>query len=92
MNIALVLIFAEFGLGYSEKEAGVIFLVGKHTDFDSAWYFDVGVKICVAMITNSFTCFIGKLIEPFVSIGMRLWDRNLKKHLNKLKNYVALKN
>lgn len=60
LNIGCLLLFVDFGTGYSKEEIGVPFLVGKHRDFDTAWYYDVGAKITVAMISNS-------LVGPFSS-------------------------
>ena len=51
-------IFASFAP--KEKETGLKLLVGKYRDFDTKWYYDVGTKICVAMISNS-------IIGPFLS-------------------------
>jgi hypothetical protein len=82
-------LFVDFGTGYSKEEAGVPFLVGKHRDFDTAWYFDVGAKITVAMISNSVVGpFASKAFQPFLLIILNRWflDRCRKKHLRKLHN------
>lgn len=60
LNIGCLLLFVDFTTGYTEEEMGVPFLVGKHRDFDTKWYYDVGAKITVAMISNS-------LIGPYMS-------------------------
>ena len=63
--------------------------VGKYKDFDTAWYEDVGVKITIVMIAQTFTTFFGRLFEPIVSIALRVWDRykgGFKWHLRKKTN------
>lgn len=90
MNIGCLLLFADFGTGYSAEEMGVPFLAGKHRDFDTAWYYDVGAKITVAMISNSLVGpFASKAFQPFVLIFLNRWflDRCCKRHLRKLHNY-----
>lgn len=96
MNICLVLVFADMSVGYTYDEIGVIILVGKYKDFDSAWYFDVGAKITFAMVTNSIAPFGGRLAHPFVSILLRLLNRGLlkgqlNKHLRAQTNYKLRK-
>ena len=59
--IALVLLFADFSLGYASDEVGLPILVGKFKDFDTDWFFDVGAKIQFTMISNSISPFFGKL-------------------------------
>jgi hypothetical protein len=56
------LIFADFSIGYSPKMTGIPVLVGNYRDFGTDWYYNIGVKICVAMITNSIVPFISKLL------------------------------
>ena len=86
--IALVLLFADFSLGQAQTEAGLPILIGKHKDFDTDWYYDVGAKISFAMVTNSTSPFFGKLFEPLVMGLLRcILDRNMKKHLRKLTNW-----
>lgn len=90
LNIGCLLLFVDFGTGYSKEEAGVPFLVGKHRDFDTAWYFDIGAKITVAMISNSLIGpFASKAFQPFTLMILNRWflDRCCKKHLRKLHNY-----
>lgn len=53
LNIGCILLFCDFTTGYTEEEMGVPFLTGKFRDFDTAWYYDVGAKITMAMISNS---------------------------------------
>lgn len=91
LNIGCLLLFADFGTGYSREEMGVPFLVGKHRDFDTKWYFDVGAKITVAMISNSLVGpFTSKMAQPFVLIFALRWflDRCFKRHLRKLHNVM----
>ena len=60
MNIAAVLLFADFSLG-TVTAGGVPILAGRYRDFDTIWYFKVGAKISFAMITNSIAPFFGEL-------------------------------
>jgi len=86
MNIACVLIFADFNLG-QVSEGGISILMGKHRDFDTPWYFDVGAKISMAMISNSIAPFFSKLFEPILVPILRfVLDRCFKKHLLKRTN------
>lgn len=68
---------------------GVPFLAGKYRDFDTNWYYDVGAKISVAMISNSIIGPFGSQIaKPIVLIFLKRWflDRCFKRHLRKLHN------
>jgi len=61
--------------------------VGKHQDFDTGWYYDIGAKITMAMISNSIAPVIGPTVEPLVKKLLRhILDRCFKKHLLKLNN------
>ena len=60
LNIAAVLLFADFSLG-TVTAGGVPILAGRYRDFDTIWYFKVGAKISFAMITNSIAPFFGEL-------------------------------
>jgi hypothetical protein len=80
------LIFADFSIGYTPQETGVIILVGKHRDFDTTWWNVVGVKIMMAMIGNSITPFLGNLAGPLVASILRYLDRCCKKHLRMVNN------
>lgn len=91
LNIALVLIFADFSLGYAEGELGLPILVGKHKDFDTAWFYDVGAKISFAMVSNSISSFFGRLAHPLISIALRYYDRGFNLHLRKYNNYIRTK-
>lgn len=86
MNIALVLLFADFSLG-KVSEGGISILMGKHRDFDTAWYYDVGAKITMAMVSNSIAPYASKLFEPILVPILRFaLDRCFKKHLRKKTN------
>lgn len=87
VNIALVLVFAEFSLGSDVKGGQFAVLKGKYRDFDSDWYFSVGAKISVAMISNSIACFTSRFIQPIVQSIIRWLNRGCKKHLRKLTNW-----
>ena len=87
MNIALVLIFADFSLGYAKTGSGVAILQGNYKDFDTSWYKDVGAKITMAMVSNSLAPFFAKLFEPILVPVLRWFlDRSCKKHLRKKTN------
>jgi len=60
MNIACVLLFADFSLGW-HSSTGFPILQGRYRDFDTGWYFAVGSKISFAMISNSIAPFFGEL-------------------------------
>lgn len=86
MNIALVLLFADFSLGQA-SQGGISVLMGKHRDFDTAWYYDVGAKITMAMISNSVAPYASKLFEPILVPILRfVLDRCFKMHLRKKTN------
>jgi hypothetical protein len=86
MNIALVLLFADFSLG-KVSEGGISILMGKHRDFDTAWYYDVGAKITMAMVSNSIAPYASKLFEPILVPILRwVLDRCFKRHLRKKTN------
>ena len=62
-------------------------LKGNHKDFDTAWYYDVGAKITMAMVSNSIAPYFSKLFEPILVPILRwVLDRNFKKHLRKRTN------
>lgn len=87
MNIALVLIFADFSLGYAKEGSGFAILQGNYKDFDTAWYKDVGAKITMAMVSNSIAPFAAKLFEPILVPLLRcILDRGREKHLRKKTN------
>jgi hypothetical protein len=87
MNIALVLIFADFSLGYAKTGSGFAVLQGNYKDFDTSWYKDVGAKITMAMVSNSIAPFGAKLFEPILVPVLRwVLDRCFKKHLKKKTN------
>ena len=86
--IALVLLFADFSLGYASDETGIPILIGKHKDFDTDWFYDVGAKISFAMVTNSISPYFSRIFQPIVMGLLRcILDRGCKKHLRKLTNW-----
>jgi len=91
LNIGCVLIFADFNLGYASSDLGIPILVGKYTDFDTKWYYDVGAKISMAMVSNSVAPFAGKVFEPLIVAILRWLDRDFKKHLRKKTNVEEAK-
>jgi hypothetical protein len=87
MNIALVLIFADFSLGYGTPDGGFAVLQGNYKDFDTSWYKDVGAKITMAMVSNSIAPFAAKLFEPILVPALRwILDRGCLKHLSRKTN------
>ena len=91
LNIGCLLIFCDFSTGYNDVSDGWGILSGKHRDFDTAWYYDVGAKITVAMISNSIIGpFTSQITKPIVLIILKRWllDRCCKKHLRKLHNAI----
>lgn len=88
LNIGALLLFADFTMGYSKAEMnGLIILTGNYKDFDTNWYYDIGAKISMAMISNSIVPFIGKLFEPIIVAILRWFlDRCCNKHLLKRNN------
>lgn len=86
MNLGALLLFADFNLGIA-SEGGIKILMGKHRDFDTKWFYDVGAKISVAMIGNSITPFISKAFDGVIQSTIRyVLDRCFKKHLRKVTN------
>ena len=65
---------------------GVPVLVGKYRDFDTDWFYSVGVQISVAMISNSVAPYVGKVLEPLIQSVLRWVDRGCKPHLLRKRN------
>lgn len=87
LNIGCLLLFADFSIGYSQEEmGGLIILVGNYKDFDTNWYYDIGAKISMAMISNSIAPFFSKLFEPIIVPLLRCLDRCFEKHLLRRNN------
>jgi hypothetical protein len=87
LNIACILIFADFHAGDQKDDKIIEFLKGNYKDFDTPWYFDVGAKIQLAMISNIVVPFLGKLFEPILVPFLRCCcDRNKQTHLLKRTN------
>jgi len=62
-------------------------LMGKYRDFDTLWYYDVGAKITMAMISNSLAPHGKTFTEPIVTALLRwILDRCFKRHLRKISN------
>ena len=83
-NLSAVFLLAEFSVG----GGGGPVLGGDHRDFDTLWFYHVGVKITVAMIANSIAPHIGRLLAPCTHRVCGRWccDRCCKKHLRKKTN------
>lgn len=81
------MLFSDFTTGFERKPGSLPILVGKHQDFDTGWYYDIGAKITMAMISNSIAPVIAPSVEPLVKKLLRhILDRCFKKHLLKLNN------
>ena len=83
-----MLLIADFNLGASAREEmSIPILVGKYRDFDTKWYYDIGAKISMAMVSNSIAPFAGKVFQPLIMASLRcVLDRDFKKHLRKRTN------
>ena len=87
MNMGCLFLFSDFTIGYSREEFPLPILTGNHKDFDTGWFSDIGMKVCMAVLSNSIAPHIGKLAEPFVQKTLRfVLDRCFKKHLRKKTN------
>jgi hypothetical protein len=86
LNIACILLFADFNLGFANNSLGIPILIGKYRDFDKNWYYDDGAKITMAMVSNSIAPWASKLADPLVASILRYLDRGFKKHLKKKTN------
>ena len=74
-------------MGKQTKDKVIELLKGNYNDFDTQWYYGVGSKIQLAMITNCVAPFTSKLIEPIIVMTTRFCcDRNKNKHLLKQTN------
>jgi hypothetical protein len=81
------MLFSDFTLGFDRSSVKIPILVGKHQDFDTLWYYDIGAKITMAMISNSICPMIGPATEPVVKKILRfILDRWFKFHLRKINN------
>jgi len=87
LNIGALMLFSDFTLGFERKKGSLPILVGKHQDFDTLWYYDIGAKITMAMISNSIAPMVAPGVEPLVKKLLRhILDRCFKKHLRKINN------
>jgi hypothetical protein len=81
------MLFSDFTLGFERKKGSLPILVGKYQDFDTLWYYDIGAKITMAMISNSIAPMVAPGVEPLVKKLLRhILDRCFKKHLKKISN------
>jgi len=77
----------DFNLGYASESTGIGLLQGNYRDFDTNWYFNVGAKITMAMLSNSLSPIFSKMADPIVNGLLRcILDRGCNKHLLKLRN------
>ena len=88
LNIGALFLVSDFTLGFDKESLPVPILVGKYTDFDTGWYYDVGAKVTMAMVSNSIAPMCAKIAEPFVQrlLIRYVLDRCFKKHLRKKTN------
>ena len=90
VNIVVLLLIADFSLYRESQALGLPLLLGKHKDFGSSWYADVGVKITCTTIAYSLSPFVSRLIgEPLLWIFIRWWDRRWSRHLRRVHNSKA---
>ena len=91
LNVGVLYLLADFGLGQAAGSTGPFaILAGKHRDFDPGWYFDVGAKICIAMLCNAISPTF-KLFVPFKQWAIRYYlDRCCWKHLRKVTNITDM--
>ena len=88
----MLFLLSDFTLGFEDdtkkgKSGGIKILMGKYRDFDTLWYYDVGAKITMAMISNSLAPHGKTFAEPIVTALLRcILDRCFKKHLRKINN------
>jgi hypothetical protein len=92
LNIGVLFLLSDFTLGFEDdtkkgKKGAIKILMGKYTDFDTLWYYDVGAKITMAMISNSLAPHGKTFSEPIVKALLRwILDRCFKRHLRKISN------
>ena len=92
LNIGVLFLLSDFTLGFEDdsqkgKKGAIKVLMGKYRDFDTLWYFDVGAKITMAMISNSLAPHGKTFAEPIVTALLRwVLDRCFKRHLRKISN------
>lgn len=89
--IGALFLLSDFTLGFEDSskkgKGGIKILMGKYRDFDTLWYYDVGAKITMAMISNSLAPHGKTFAEPIVTALLRwVLDRCFKRHLLKLNN------
>ena len=83
----MLFLFSDFTLGFDRESMTIPVLVGKYVDFDTFWYFDIGAKITMAMISNSLAPMGAPISEPLVKKILRfVLDRCFKCHLRKINN------
>ena len=66
MNIGVLFLFTDFTMGKSTDAGGIPIFTGAHRDFDNKWFKTTGVKIMMAMLSNSIAPHIKLIVEPLV--------------------------
>lgn len=80
-------LISDFTIGFSKEEFPLPILVGNHRDFDVGWFKDIGIKMVMAVLSNSIAPHFAKGFEPFIQKTLRyILDRCCKKHLRKKTN------
>ena len=87
LSVGALFLFSDFTTSF-ERDDGVPVLMGKWRDYDTGWFYDIGGKVTIAILSNCFTPHIGKSFEPFLhKLVFRWWfDRCCKTHLRKVCN------
>lgn len=87
MNLGCLFIFSDFSIGISRDKMPVPVLAGNYRDFDTMWFYDIGAKLTMAMVSNSIAPHSKIIMEPFIQGIMRyVLDRCFKRHLRKKSN------
>jgi len=88
MNLGCLFLFSDFTYGRQRTPGSLSILAGNYRDFDTDWFYDIGAKVTMAMISNSIAPHMKIIAEPFVQRLALRWflDRCFKKHLRKKAN------
>ena len=87
LNVGCLFLFSDFSLAF-ERSDGLPVLNGKYRDFDTPWFYDIGGKVTIAMLSNSLSPHFARSFEPFLHrLVFRWWfDRCCNRHLRKKSN------
>ena len=86
-------LFSDFTWGNTDSNSNFPFFKGNYRDFDTRWFYDIGAKVTMAMISNSIAPHSKIILEPLVQRILRRWclDRCCKRHLRKKANMPEAK-